>query len=229
MPTTDTPQLGFAHFISQTDSVGMTLLIILIVMSIASWAIIIGKALARRRTRRDEQAFRKQFERATSLDDLRGLTATEQASGGLQQILKEGLTAGDMSLKATAKGTLRHASGSGELLGRALEQALEDEVSRQESGQTVLASVASSAPFVGLLGTVWGIYNALLAIGASGDSSLTQVAGPVGEALVMTAIGLAVAIPAALGYNVFARQTRLRTTALESYANRIYQRLSTGA
>lgn len=92
---------------------------------------------------------------------------------------------------------------------------LEQEALRLESGQTLLATTASIAPFVGLLGTVWGIYHALIRIGETGSASLDKVAGPVGEALVMTALGLAVAIPAALAYNVFQRQARLRLMQIE--------------
>ncbi|MDT0911681.1 MotA/TolQ/ExbB proton channel family protein, partial [Staphylococcus pseudintermedius] len=92
-----------------------------------------------------------------------------------------------------------------EFVDRALRQAVTRESSRLEAGLTVLATVGSTAPFVGLLGTVWGIYHALLRLGASGESSIQAVAGPVGEALIMTAIGLFVAIPAVLAYNFFVR------------------------
>jgi len=96
------------------------------------------------------------------------------------------------------------AGTSDEFLTRALRRAIEQDKSRLEYGQTFLATVASSAPFVGLFGTVWGIYHALMAIGISGQGTLDKVAGPVGEALIMTAVGLAVAIPAAVAYNAFA-------------------------
>ena len=100
---------------------------------------------------------------------------------------------------------------------------------RLESGQTFLATVASTAPFVGLLGTVWGIYHALVAIGAEGDAGLDKVAGPVGEALIMTGLGLAVAIPAAVAYNFFARSNRRVRAALESFAYDVFAFLGTGA
>ena len=98
-----------------------------------------------------------------------------------------------------------------------------------ESGLTILASIGSTAPFVGLLGTVWGIYHALLAISASGSGTLDKVAGPVGEALIMTAIGLAVAIPAVLGYNFIVRGNRRTQARLDGFAHDLYTFLVTGA
>lgn len=98
-----------------------------------------------------------------------------------------------------------------------------------ERGLTVLASIGSTAPFVGLLGTVWGIYHALLAIGISGQGTLDKVAGPVGEALIMTAIGLAVAIPAVLGYNVLARRNRVALCQLDAFGHDVLTLAVTGA
>ena len=98
-----------------------------------------------------------------------------------------------------------------------------------EAGQTLLATVSSTAPFVGLFGTVWGIYHALLAIGDAGAAGLQEVAGPVGEALIMTGIGLAVAIPASMAYNAFARERRNLRTGLEAFAHELLAMLATGA
>jgi biopolymer transport protein ExbB len=107
-------------------------------------------------------------------------------------------------------------------------RAIAQDKSRLEYGQTFLATVASSAPFVGLFGTVWGIYHALMAIGMSGQGTLDKVAGPVGEALIMTAIGLAVAIPAAVAYNAFARANRNTLAELNSFAHDLFNFLATG-
>jgi biopolymer transport protein ExbB len=104
---------------------------------------------------------------------------------------------------------LIEAGSAEEFLTRALSRAIERESARLESGLTFLASVSASAPFIGLFGTVWGIYHALIAIGLSGQGTLDKVAGPVGEALIMTALGLAVAIPAVLAYNAFTRANRI--------------------
>ena len=109
-----------------------------------------------------------------------------------------------------------------------MKRAIAQDKSRLEYGQTFLATVASSAPFVGLFGTVWGIYHALMAIGMSGQGTLDKVAGPVGEALIMTAIGLAVAIPAAVAYNAFARANRNTLAELNSFAHDLFNFLATG-
>ena len=109
-----------------------------------------------------------------------------------------------------------------------MRRVIDEDTARLESGLTVLASVGSTAPFVGLFGTVWGIYHALIAIGVSGQGTLDKVAGPVGEALIMTALGLAVAIPAVLAYNAFARSNRLVLAKLDGFAHDVFAFLSTG-
>jgi biopolymer transport protein ExbB len=116
-----------------------------------------------------------------------------------------------------------------EFIDRALRQAVTRESSRLENGLTLLATVGSSAPFVGLLGTVWGIYRALIAIGASGKADIGAIAGPVGEALIMTAIGLFVAIPALLGYNFFVRSNRLTLAKFDEFAHDLHDYFATGA
>ena len=116
-----------------------------------------------------------------------------------------------------------------EFVDRALRQAVTRESMRLETGLTVLATVGSTAPFVGLLGTVWGIYRALIKIGASGDASISAVAGPVGEALIMTAIGLFVAIPAVLAYNFFVRLNRVTNNQFDTFAHDLHDFFATGS
>jgi len=116
-----------------------------------------------------------------------------------------------------------------EFVDRALRQGVTRESSRLENGLTVLATVGSTAPFVGLLGTVWGIYGALIRIGASGEASITAVAGPVGEALIMTAVGLFVAIPAVLAYNFFVRLNRVTNSKFDTFAHDLHDFFATGA
>ena len=123
---------------------------------------------------------------------------------------------------------LVNAGNPEDLLTRALKRAIDEDKAGLEFGQTFLATVASSAPFVGLFGTVWGIYHALIAIGMSGQGTLDKVAGPVGEALIMTGIGLAVAIPAAVAYNHFARENRRTLSQLNSFAYDVFAFLATG-
>jgi biopolymer transport protein ExbB len=124
-----------------------------------------------------------------------------------------------------AAGTLHRA----EFLDRALRAAADREMERLETGLTFLASVGSTAPFVGLFGTVWGIFHALVRIGATGETSLDQVAGPVGEALIMTAMGLGVAVPAVLGYNLLVRNNRVIIAGFHAFAEDLLAYLTTGA
>ncbi|HZV39344.1 MAG TPA: MotA/TolQ/ExbB proton channel family protein, partial [Pseudoxanthomonas sp.] len=116
-----------------------------------------------------------------------------------------------------------------EFIDRALRQAVARESLRLEGGMTVLATVGSSAPFVGLLGTVWGIYGALINIGATGQASIDAVAGPVGEALIMTALGLLTAIPALLAYNFFSRTNAATNSRLDTFAHDLHDFFATGA
>jgi biopolymer transport protein ExbB len=123
----------------------------------------------------------------------------------------------------------RHALRRAEFLDRSLRSAINRETERLETGLTFLATVGSTAPFVGLFGTVWGIFHALVKIGATGETSLDQVAGPVGEALIMTALGLAVAVPAVLGYNLLVRNNRVIIASFHAFAEDLLAYLTTGA
>jgi biopolymer transport protein ExbB len=116
-----------------------------------------------------------------------------------------------------------------EFVDRALRQAVTRESLGLEDGLTVLATVGSAAPFVGLLGTVWGIYHALIKIGSSGDASISAVAGPVGEALIMTAIGLFAAIPALLAYNAYVRFNRITNNQFDTFAHDLHDFFATGS
>lgn len=222
--------LGFASFIGQADAVGLALFAILVALSIASWTVIIAKVLQRRKNLAAEAAFSQRFESEAGSDQgLLSLAKECQDNTAQGAVLAAALEAERFAREAEAAGKLAHVESASELVSRSIQRAIDDAQSAQEVGQTLLASTASSAPFIGLFGTVWGIYHALLAIGLSGESSLNQVAGPVGEALIMTALGLAVAIPAALAYNAFARQSRLFIGRLEQFAHLVFVRVSTGS
>ena len=162
--------------------------------------------------------------------DLDAVAAYVRAKGirdPFSHLTHHGLKAADQYRNRTGQRLIETAPPD-EFLTRALRRAIEQDTSRLEHGLTVLASVASSAPFVGLFGTVWGIYHALLAIGMSGQGTLDKVAGPVGEALIMTALGLAVAIPAVLAYNFFTRSNRLVLAELDGFAHDLFVFMSTG-
>lgn len=220
--------LGFAHFLSQTDAVGKTVLVVLLAMSLASWYLIVGKALASWLERRRSARFLDSFWCAPSLAAVHRALEHKRPDEPFSHLAWQAIAASHHHRQHGAK-NLGAAGGEAEFLTRAMRRVIEEDTARIESGLTVLASVGSTAPFVGLFGTVWGVYNALVAIGLSGQGTLDKVAGPVGEALIMTALGLSVAIPAVLGYNAFVRANRLFLGRLDAFAHDLYAILTTGA
>jgi biopolymer transport protein ExbB len=221
------PNLGFAHFLTQTDGVGHFLLIAMAVMSIATWYLIVSKTWTNWSMRRRTREFMQHFWAASDMQSVSNYIKRTGISDPFSHITHHGLRAAEQHAAKTGSRMVESGSAD-DFLTRALRRAIEQDTARLEYGHTVLASVASSAPFVGLFGTVWGIYHALLAIGMSGQGTLDKVAGPVGEALIMTALGLAVAIPAVLAYNAFTRANRLLLTELDGFAHDLYAFMSTG-
>jgi biopolymer transport protein ExbB len=219
--------LGFAHFIAQADGVAHFLLAVLLAMSIATWYLIVTKAVSKWKKRRGARDFLRRFWDTPDLDAVASDLRQHGIGDPFSRLVHHALRAAEQHHNKTGK-RLIEAGTADELLIRAMRRAIEQDTARLEYGHTVLASVASSAPFVGLFGTVWGIYHALLAIGLSGQSTLDKVAVPVGEALIMTALGLAVAIPAVLAYNAFVRANRLIPTELDSFAHDLFAFMSTG-
>jgi biopolymer transport protein ExbB len=222
---------GLAHFLAQTDAVGLGVLAVLAAMSLLSWYTIAVKLWQSAQARGRSRAFLACFQRVRSPDDAERLWMQEETESPPARLLGEGLSA--LQLIREARQMARHseecaAANPDDFLGAALHRGVSREYQRLENGLTVLASIAASAPFIGLFGTVWGIYHALIAIGLAGEASLDQVAGPVGEALIMTACGLFVAIPALLAYNAFVRLNRNFTDALEDYAHDLFGLLFLG-
>lgn len=225
--------LGIAHFLSHADGVAYFILATLLVMSAGTWYLIFTKGVRVFKMRRRSDAFVSAFWEATSLEELAKHIRETGAVEPFSHLVHHGFTAIEQHNRHKGGGecdtaSLIESGAPDELLTRALKRAIEEDKSRLEFGQTFLATVASSAPFVGLFGTVWGIYHALIAIGASGQGTLDKVAGPVGEALIMTGLGLAVAIPAAIAYNTFARANRNTLSKLNSFAYDVLVFLSTG-
>jgi biopolymer transport protein ExbB len=219
--------LGFGHFIGQSDAVGKTLLVILIVMSIASWAIIAikGATLLARKGR--SHAFLNFFWNATSLEAVAGEISTHGARDPFSHLTAHAMQAQAHHAKYGAA-KLEEAGLSSEFVTRTIKKVLDEETTRLENGLSVLATVGATAPFVGLFGTVWGVYHALIAIGMSGAGTLDKVAGPVGEALIMTGLGLAVAIPAVMGYNWLTRSNRVMAAKLDAFAYELHTFVSMG-
>jgi biopolymer transport protein ExbB len=207
--------VGLAHFLAQTDAVGRILLAVLIAMSLISWYLIATKALDGWLERRRSSGFLGVFWNSPSIT--------------VVQCHLEDNRPDDSFSRLAAHAVAARGKGDGEFLIRAMRRVMDEETVRQESGLTALASVGATAPFVGLFGTVWGVYHALVSIGLSGQGTLDKVAGPVGEALIMTALGLAVAIPAVLAYNAFARSNRVSLARLDAFAHDLFAVLTTGS
>ncbi len=204
-----------------SDGVGRGVGLLLLAMSIATWALIVWKTWLLRRARHDLGRGVALFWAAPSLEVARQRLAVADR----EQLL---LPLVDAALAAPAGDALEARAASAARLTRRLRGALHRGVATLQHGQVVLASIGATAPFVGLFGTVWGIYHALLAIAASGTVTIDKVAGPVGEALLMTAAGLAVAIPAVLAYNVHGRRVAACEAELEGFAHDLRELLGGG-
>ena len=220
--------VGFASFLAQTDAVGKVILGVLLVMSIATWYLIVTKAITLVLERRRSAQFLDAFWNAPSLGAVEKHIGENHPEEPFSHLAWHAINASRHHQRHGAN-KLDEAGSTAEFLTRAMRRVIDEDTSRLESGLTVLASVGSTAPFVGLFGTVWGVYHALVAIGLSGQGTLDKVAGPVGEALIMTALGLAVAIPAVLAYNGFVRANRLVLAGLDAFAHDLYAVLTTGA
>ena len=222
--------MGFAHFLGHADAVARAVLALMLIASICTWYLIATKGVRALRMRRRSEAFLNAFWDAPNLEAVAARIRENGVAEPFSHLVHHGFTAIEQHNRSRQGETvsLIHSGSSEDLLTRALKRAIDEDRSHLESGQTFLATVASAAPFVGLFGTVWGIYHALLAIGASGQGTLDKVAGPVGEALIMTAIGLAVAIPAAIAYNAFARANRNTLAGLNAFAYDVFAFLATG-
>ena len=191
---------------------------LLLLMSVSAWVVILWKAWLLRRVRSDMQRAVVAFWAAPGLDAGREQLKTFDR----EQVLVPLLSA---AVAAPAAGTLEAKGHVDSQLTRRLRDALHGVLAQLQFGQVLLASVGSTAPFIGLLGTVWGIYHALAGISAAGTISIERVSGPVGEALIMTAAGLAVAIPAVLAYNIFGKQVGACEAELEGFAHDLREML----
>ena len=198
---------------AQGDLVARTTLLILLVMSMSSWYIVVTKLLEQAKINRQAAAVQESFWTSASV---------RQSTDGL---------ATDSPFRFIAEKALDGASQHAGLLGAidfntwvtmSIQRAMTSVQSRLQNGLALLATVGSTAPFVGLFGTVWGIYHALVSIGMSGQASIDKVAGPVGESLIMTAIGLAVAVPAVLGYNWLIRRNKTTLESVQAFGNDLH-------
>jgi biopolymer transport protein ExbB len=203
---------GLAGFWSEADAVGRAVALLLLLMSVTAWVLILWKGWLLRRAAHDIARAVPAFWDAGSIVDGRNRLSAMDRERVLLPLL-------DAATAQPSAGTLEAAGHLDSQLTRRLRDALHRALAHLQSGQVVLASIGSTAPFVGLFGTVWGIYHALIAIAAAGSITIEKIAGPVGEALIMTAAGIAVAIPAVLAYNLFGQWVAAAEAELEGFAH----------
>jgi biopolymer transport protein ExbB len=212
---------------TQNDAIGRAIFLVLLVMSMLTWYLILSKGISAWVIRYQTACFLQRFRRTSSLACMSRELASQASRDPFAEVARQAIQA-----------KLQHAqypchspestAGVTEYVTRSLRRVIDEQIARLENGLTVLATIGSTAPFVGLLGTVWGIYHALLKIAADDSANFSSLAGPVGEALIMTALGLAVAIPAVLAYNALIRLNRVYLAKLDGFAHALLTRLTLG-
>jgi biopolymer transport protein ExbB len=201
------------------DTVSSGVAVLRLAMSVGSWVVIVWKGLLLWRAQQDVARSTAAFWQAPSVNDALARLASFDREGLVTPLV--------VATQTHAAGTLAAAGDRSQQLTRVLRDALHAVLRKLQAGQVLLATVGSTAPFVGLLGTVWGIYHALISIAGAGQVSIDKISGPVGEALIMTAAGLAVAIPAVLGYNILGRAIARIEADLEGFARDLRELLLT--
>ena len=229
-------QMGFDHLLSEMVSnpgefaVSWIVLLTLVLMSAASWYWTIFNAIKNTRLKSAADRVVNAFWEAPNAQEAIRVMEEQPRSEPFSKIALDAAQAAAHHQRAEGAGTgLGESLSRSEFVDRALRQAVTRESSKLQSGMILLATVGATAPFVGLLGTVWGIYGALIKIGATGSASIDAVAGPVGEALIMTAIGLFVAIPAVFAYNFFSKINSSTIAKFDSFAHDLHDFFATGS
>jgi biopolymer transport protein ExbB len=212
--------MSFVELFRQGDAITQVVALLLLAMSVSSWVVILWKAWVLHRATADVARSTAAFWQAGSVAEAHQKVAAFDREALVLPLLS--------ATEAQAPGSLAAAGEKSQQLTRVLRNALHRVLDKLQFGQVLLATVGSTAPFVGLLGTVWGIYHALTGIASAGQITIDKVSGPVGEALIMTAAGLAVAIPAVLGYNIFGRLIGRIEADLEGFARDLRELLTHG-
>ena len=221
-------QMSFAHLVQNLDFVGLIVLITLTLMSVLSVYWIVMNLIRNMRLRSSSDRVISTFWETTNAQDAIRYMEEQSRAEPFSKIALDAAQAAAHHQRHEGSRLVESLNRS-EFVDRALRQAVTRESMRLEGGLTVLATVGSTAPFVGLLGTVWGIYHALIKIGQTGQASIDAVAGPVGEALIMTALGLFVAIPAVLAYNFYVRLNRVTNNKFDTFAHDLHDFFATGS
>jgi biopolymer transport protein ExbB len=201
--------------ISVNSPIVAATLVLLVLLSVATWSIALLKLWRQIQDRKRNALFNAAFWAAPDWHAAEAVAGS--AEGDVALLARAGFT--ELKVLSSDRQDLMHTGAPGELLERQLRQQVQNIKRYHERGLAELATIGSTAPFVGLFGTVWGIMHALKNIGQSGTASLDVVAGPIGEALIATAIGIATALPAVLAYNYFLRHLRLRVSELDNFAH----------
>ncbi|HEX6734454.1 MAG TPA: MotA/TolQ/ExbB proton channel family protein [Azonexus sp.] len=216
---------GLAHLWAAGDSISHTVAILIVIMSVASWYLILAKAWDWWRLRKAAKAVPAFWAANSVAEGIEHLRKAGEESPYAQLATQANCCNHDCE---TVSGRLASRFDPSEQMERALRQQLSTTQAGMENGLTFLATTGATAPFVGLFGTVWGIYHALVAIGMTGQAALEKIAGPVGEALIMTAAGLAVALPAVFAYNTFTRVNRVILADLDAFAHDLHAFFTVG-
>jgi len=212
------------EFITAGGAISIAVALILLAMSVASWYVMISKALQVWRANQAASTYVNSFWATNNL----AVAIKLKSTSALSRLASDAIAAAEHHQLHIGQGNSNNVTRD-EFVARAMNRSITFEGAQMENGLTVLASVGSVSPFVGLFGTVWGIYHALASISLSGQATLDKVAGPVGEALIMTGLGLAVAIPAVLAYNALVRANHMLFGKLENFASDLHTLLITGA
>jgi biopolymer transport protein ExbB len=210
--------MSLLELFRQGDAITQVVALLLLAMSVSSWVVILWKGWLLRRAAKDVARSTAAFWQAGSLIDAQQKVGAFDRESLVLPLIN--------ATQAQPVGSLAAAADKSQQLTRVLRDALHAVLAKLQFGQVLLATVGSTAPFVGLLGTVWGIYHALTGIASSGQITIDKVSGPVGEALIMTAAGLAVAIPAVLGYNIYGRLIGRIEADLEGFARDLRELLT---
>ncbi len=213
---------GIVSMWEQGDYVTKGTFILLVIMSALSWWVMITKVLDQRRVKQQAKQAERDFWNAGSIKQ--AIETLKGKNNAFRAIAEDGLRAAQHH-----EGRLTDQIDLHEWISQSLQRALDSITNYLQGGLPLLATVGSTAPFVGLFGTVWGILNALISIGVAGQASIDRVAGPVGEALIMTALGLAVAVPAVLGYNILLRRNKIVIEKLKYFSTDLHAYLLSGA